>query len=71
MKTKAKTFDCVEMKRRAQEKIYEETKGMSAEELVAYFHQGVAQGPFGELWKKGTPGSRSQAVGGKENADSR
>ncbi len=34
-----KTFDCVEMKRKAQEKIYEETKDMSREEELEYFHK--------------------------------
>lgn len=47
-----KEFDCVEMKRRIQEKIYEETKGMSVEELVAYFRRRVEEGPFADLWKK-------------------
>lgn len=53
MKTKEKRFDCVEMKRRIQERIYEETKGMSAEEIVAYFHRRVEGGPFADLWKTG------------------
>ncbi len=30
-------FDCVEMKRRAQLRIYEETKGMTPHEIVEYF----------------------------------
>ena len=46
-----KTFDCIEMKRRIQEKIYEETKGMSTEEIVVYFRRRVEQGPFADLWK--------------------
>lgn len=45
-KKKKKSFDCVEMKRRIQEKIYEETKDMTHEELVAYFHQRIQEGPF-------------------------
>jgi len=49
----SKRFDCVGMKRRIQEQIYEETKGMSTEEIVAYFHQRVEKGPFGDLWMKG------------------
>ena len=48
----SKRFDCVEMKRRIQEQIYEETKGMSTEEIVAYFHQRVEKGPFADLWMK-------------------
>jgi|WetSurMetagenome_2_1015567.scaffolds.fasta_scaffold1210861_1 hypothetical protein len=34
-----KTFDCVEMKRKIQEKIYEETKNLSREEELEYFHK--------------------------------
>jgi hypothetical protein len=49
---KKKRFDCVEMKRRIQEKIYEETKDMTRDELVAYFHRRVQEGPFAELWKQ-------------------
>lgn len=52
MKKKDKKFDCVEMKRRIQEKIYEETKDLSREELVAYFRKRVEEGPFAELLKK-------------------
>ena len=34
-----KAFDCVEMKRKIQEKIHEETKDLSREELIDYFHR--------------------------------
>ncbi len=36
---KNKTFDCVEMKRRAQEQIYEETRRMTVEQKIAYYHR--------------------------------
>jgi len=45
-----KEFDCVEMKRRIQEKIYAETKNMSREEFVAYMRRRVEEGPFGHLF---------------------
>ena len=32
-----KTFDCVEMKERIQEQIYEETKDMSSAQRIEYF----------------------------------
>lgn len=32
-----KSFDCVEMKRGAQEKIYKEIKGMSVDEQLVYW----------------------------------
>lgn len=47
-----KGFDCVEMKRKAQEKVYEETKHLNREQLVAYFHRQVETGPFAHLWKR-------------------
>jgi hypothetical protein len=40
------------MKREIQEKIYEETKDLSREELIDYFHRHAETGPFAELWKK-------------------
>jgi len=39
MKTKTKTFDCVEMMHREAARIYEETKGMSVQEELAYWRQ--------------------------------
>lgn len=50
-KTKKK-FDCVESKRQAQERIYEETKGMSHQEEIAYFEHNAMSGPFGNLWRQ-------------------
>jgi len=44
MKTKAKTFDCVEMMHQSAACIYEETKGMSVQEELAYWRQRHAQG---------------------------
>ncbi len=39
MKTKTKTFDCVAMMHRGALRIYEETKGMSVQEELAYWRQ--------------------------------
>ena len=36
---KTKKFDCVEMKRHAQEKIYRETKGMTTKQKIAYYNR--------------------------------
>jgi histidinol dehydrogenase len=41
MKKKKKDFDCVEMKHKIQEQIYEETKDLSDEELIEYFRKGA------------------------------
>ena len=34
-----KAFDCVEMKRRAQERIHHETRGLSRQKELAYYHE--------------------------------
>jgi len=34
-----KSFDCVEMKRKAQERIYEETRRLSRKNELEYFHE--------------------------------
>ncbi len=36
---KTKTFDCVAMKRRGAERIYEKTKGMTLSEQVAFWKE--------------------------------
>jgi len=47
-----KTFDCVEMKRAAQEQIYEETKDMTGEQRRAYFREKARSGPFRHFWNR-------------------
>jgi hypothetical protein len=39
MKTKTKTFDCVEMMHQGALRIYEETKGMSVQEELAHWRK--------------------------------
>lgn len=39
MKTKMKTFDCVKMMHEGALRIYEETKGMTREEELAYWRR--------------------------------
>ena len=43
MKTKTKTFDCVEMKRKAARRIYEELKDKSVEEQIEYWRKGTEE----------------------------
>jgi len=43
MKTKKKTFDCVEMMHRGALRIYEETKGMTVQEELAYWRERHAE----------------------------
>ncbi len=40
---KIKTFDCVEMKRQSQERIYEETRHLTAEEKAARHRRSFAR----------------------------
>ena len=64
MGTKAKTFDCVEMKRRGAEKVRRATQGMTREEELAFWVRGTAE--LMEVQKalrqgKGRPGCSSQS----------
>jgi hypothetical protein len=43
MKKTSKTFDCVEMKRRAQGQIRAAVAGMSREEEIAFFREGAEE----------------------------
>jgi hypothetical protein len=43
---KEKEFDCLEMKKEIQAKIYAEIKDMTTEERIAYFHIPREQDPF-------------------------
>ena len=58
-----KAFDCVEMKHRLQQRIREETDGMTGEERAAYHRRKVQDSPFAEIWHrragKHTPRKRS------------
>lgn len=47
-----KDFDCIAFKRAAQEKIYEQIKGMTSAEEIAWFRQRVENGPLGEWWSR-------------------
>ncbi|HPA44702.1 MAG TPA: hypothetical protein PLZ55_03905 [bacterium] len=42
-----KTFDCVEMKRKAQERIYEEIRDLTPEKEIEYFHKAAE-----DFWKE-------------------
>jgi hypothetical protein len=45
-KPKEKTFDCLEFKYKAQERIYKIIKDFSPEEEIAYFNNKAKEGPF-------------------------
>ena len=57
---KNKSFDCVEMKRRIQEQIYEETRQMNHKELIDYFHKRISTSRFADFLNK--PDSLQQNI---------
>ncbi|MBI4548997.1 MAG: hypothetical protein HY707_13520 [Ignavibacteriae bacterium] len=48
---KKKDFDCIEIKRDAQSKIYEAIKQMTPEEEIAYFRKSVDNSKLSKWWK--------------------
>ena len=52
MKQTSKKFDCVEFKRKAQERIYEKIRDMSWEEEIDYFSRSAETGPLSDWWKR-------------------
>jgi len=57
MKKTSKAFDCVEMKRRIQQKIYEETKSMNHQEFCDYMQKRIAASRFASFLKQPISGS--------------
>ena len=49
---KTKKFDCVEMKNKIQAEIYEEIKGMTPEQEIAFRRKSLESGPMASLYKK-------------------
>jgi len=52
LKTAKKKFDCVEMKREIQTRLYEKTKDMNSEQERKYYREKAETGSFSDLWKK-------------------
>jgi hypothetical protein len=50
MKKSEKSFDCIAYKRATQLQIYEEIKGLSREEEIAYFHKRAETGSLKDWW---------------------
>ncbi|MCX7044478.1 MAG: hypothetical protein NTX50_03190 [Candidatus Sumerlaeota bacterium] len=61
MKQKNKAFDCIEMKRRIQEQIYEDTKGMNRAEVREYTRQRIANSQFAFFLDRPASGTPSAA----------
>ena len=47
-----KSFDCVEMKRRIQEKLYKETCNLNDKEIIAYFRKKIAESRFASFLQR-------------------
>lgn len=60
-----KDFDCVEMKRRIQAKIYEEIKGFAPDQQLEYYRRRVEAGSLAELWKRLKTVEESRAEEGR------
>jgi len=58
MSAKTKTFDCVEMKRRIQERIYEETKDMNHREFAAHIRKRIRASRFSSFLDRPVSGSQ-------------
>mgnify|MGYP001613901279 CR=1 FL=1 len=50
MKTQKKEYDCIQIKRDAQSKIYETIKRLTPEEEIAYFRKSVETSKFSKWW---------------------
>jgi len=46
-----KEFDCMAMKREAQERIYDQIKNMTVEQQIEYFRNAVSSSRFREWWE--------------------
>jgi len=46
-----KEFDCMAMKREAQERICDQIKNMTAEQQIEYFRNAVSSSRFREWWE--------------------
>jgi len=51
MTTHKKELDSIQIKRKAQEKIYEAIKEMTPKEEIAYFRQSIDRSRFSQWWK--------------------
>jgi hypothetical protein len=48
VKSKKKTFDCIEFKRQIQEEVFREIEGKSHIEQIRYYKERAASGPLKE-----------------------
>jgi len=46
-----KAFDCLKYKDRVQQEIYEEIRGLTHEEQIAYYSRSAEKGPLAKWWR--------------------
>jgi hypothetical protein len=61
-KQQKKEFDCIQIKRDAQSKIYETIKQMNPEQEIAYFHRSIQKSMFADWWKSVSTHSESPVM---------
>lgn len=64
---RVKSFDCVEMKRRIQENMYEQTSDMTPTQLLAYIRNRAANSGF----PAATPPQKASALGAEDDQHER
>jgi hypothetical protein len=57
--TKDQYLDCVAMKRRIQQEIAAETRGMTPRQRLAYYKKLADESPFATMVRRRNPGRRS------------
>ena len=62
---KTKTFDCVEFKHRAQTRLDEATRELSADQRREHIRRILETGPLAEFWERVTQQSRTAPKAGR------
>ena len=62
---KTKTFDCIEFKRRAQIRLYEATRELSADRRREHIRRILETGPLAEFWERVTQQSPTAPKAGR------
>jgi len=55
MNLRTKTFDCIEMKRRIQQRLYEETKNMNHQQFADHIQERIAKSRFASFLDRPIP----------------
>ena len=63
-----KAFDCLEYKDRVQREIYDEIRGLTHEEQIAYYNRSAEKGPMAKWWRairRASPSASTAAARGR------